>query len=312
MRRIALAFVLCALAAAAVATVPAAGGGTTPADIAQCLKGGWLDLFTDDGSHFSSQGACVSLLARGGTLGCPAPQVGPGPLAGGAPVGPGEFRVTGTSFATWTAYRYIELTLDGCGVVRFYNFETAGIAVPGGNLAQACPALGVFWQDETINLRCYLIAGRTVRAITIYDGSGMPVGYLATGGLAVQPMPTFSFGSTVESAPNQLTIPVPSGNAEQVTALQIHFAVNSPGHSPCGSGFEGWSPYFAPTDPNAYPNHPIRVIEWSGNSITLDFSSLLPSEFYPDGFTLCGIVMYWGNYVAVGTAFPIGTFRFYG
>jgi hypothetical protein len=232
---------------------------------------------------------------------------------GGRVVGPGQFDVTGSGFTTWAGYSSVEVTLDHCGTVRFYNFETWGRVVPGGNLGQACPAAGVFWREDTIDLRCYLIAGRTVRAITIYDASGEPAGYLDIADVAVPPMPAFTFGSTLESAPQQLTLPVLTGNAENISMLQLHYAPNAPGYWPCGSGFEDWSAYFAPTDPNATPNQPIRVVTWTGGAITLDFSSLIPSEFYPGGFTLCGVVAYWGRpYVAAGTASPAAPFTFFG
>jgi hypothetical protein len=294
----------------ATTTESAAAAGASPSSIQQCLDGGWRSLVSDDGTAFANQGACVSYLARGGTLGCPAPAVGPGPLTGGHVVGPGQFDVTGSGFATFGAYSSVEVTLDGCGTVRFYNFETWGRAVPGGNLGQACPAIGVFWRDDTINLRCYLIAGRTIRAITIYDASGAPAGYLDIADVAVPPMPTFTFGSTVESAPHQLTLPVLTGNAEEISALQIHYVPNAPGYASCGSGGEGYFPYFAPTDPQANLNPPIRVVTWSGGAITLDFSTLPVSEAYPGGFTLCGVVAYWGSYIPVGTAFPAAPFTY--
>ncbi len=302
-----VAVILAAAAAASPATADA-----TPGSIQQCLQGGWQNLISEDGTAFQNQGACVSYLARGGALGCPSPQVGEGPLTGGQVAGPGQLDITGSGFTEWRAYSAVELTLDGCGTVRFYNFETWGVAVPGGNLGQACPTAGVFWWEATINLRCYLLAGRTVRAITIYDGSGSAAGHLDIPDVAVPPMPTFRFGSAVESAPQQLTLPVLTGNAEEVSMLQIHYTANAPGYAPCGSGGEGYFPYFGPTDPNASPAHPIRVVTWSGSSITLDFSGLRESEFYPGGFTLCGVVAYWGAYVAAGTAFPTGTFTFYG
>jgi hypothetical protein len=313
---VAAALTACVFAAAALfgatATASAAATGASPGSIQQCLNGGWQSLVRDDGTVFANQGACASYLARGSTLGCPAPPVGTGPLTGGHVVGPGHFDVTGSGFTEWTAYSSVEVTLDGCGTVRFYNFETWGFAVPGGNLGQACPAAGVFWRDDTINLRCYLIAGRTIRAITIYDRYGSPAGYLDIADITVPPMPTFTFGSTVESAPQQLTLPVLSANAENISMLQIHFVANAPGYASCGSGGEGYFAYFAPTDPQANPNHPIQVVTWSGGAITLDFSNLVESEFYPGGFTLCGVVAYWGSYIAAGTAFPTAPFTFYG
>jgi hypothetical protein len=295
----------------ATATASPAAAGTPPNSIEQCFNGGWRSLVSDNGAPFANQGACVSYLARGGILGCPAPAVGPGPLTGGHVVGPGQFDVTGSGFTTWTAYSSVEVTLDGCGSVRFYNFETWGFAVPGGNLGQACPAAGVFWRDDTINLRCYLIAGRTIRAITIYDGSGSPAGYLDIADVAVPQMPTFTFGSTVESAPHQLTLPVLSANAENISMLQLHYVPNAPGYASCGGGGEFGSVYFAPTDPMAQFNTPwIQVVTWTGGTITLDFSTWAKSDFYPGGFTLCGIVAYWGSYIAAGTAFPTGPFTF--
>ena len=306
-----------AAAAVFVATVTAsaATAGASPQSIQQCLNGGWQSLVSDDGAAFANQGACVSYLARGGilgTLGCPAPPVGSGPLTGGRVLGPGQFDVTGSGFTTWAPYSSVEVTLDNCGTVRFYNFETWGFAVPGGNLGQACPAAGVFWRDATINLRCYLIAGRTVRAITIYDAFGSPAGYLDIADVAVPPMPAFTFGSTLESAPQQLTLPVLTGNAENISMLQLHYLPNAPGYPPCGSGGEFYSSHFTPTDPNANPNDPIQVVSWSGGEITLDFSNLVESEFHPGGFTLCGVVAYWGSYIAAGTAFPAAPFTFYG
>jgi hypothetical protein len=252
----------------------------------------------------------VSYLARGGTLGCPAPAVGPGPLTGGHVVGPGEFDVTGSGFATFGAYSSVEVTLDGCGTVRFYNFETWGRVVPGGSLGQACP-FGVVWRDDTINLRCYLIAGRTVRAITIYDASGAPAGYLDIADVAVPPMPAFAFGSTVESAPHQLTLPLLTVNAEAISRLQIFDVPNMPGYGSCGSGDEFSVAVFAPTDPLANYNSPsIRIVTWSGGAATLDFSNFPESAAYPGGFTLCGVVAYWGSYVPVGTAFPAAPFTY--
>jgi hypothetical protein len=292
-------------------TATPAVAAVTPSNIQQCLNGGWQVLVHDDGSPFPNQGVCVSYLGRGGTLGCPAPQVGPGPLAGAQSLGAGRLDVTGTGLTTWAAYYYLELTLDGCGTVRFYNFETAGRAILGGQLGQACPSIGVFWRDETINLSCYLIAGRTVSAVTIYDPIGTPVGYLKVA-VSVPAMPIFSLGSPAESAPQRLTVPVVSGNAEQISALQLHYVANAPGYAACGSGGEGYFPYFAPTDPNANPFHPIEVVAWSGEAITLDFSSLRESEPYPGGFTLCGVTTFWGQYVAAGTVFPASTFTFYG
>jgi hypothetical protein len=295
----------------ATATGSAAAVGASPASIQQCLDGGWRSLVSDDGTAFANQGACVSYLARGGTLGCPAPAVGPGPLTGGHVVGPGQFDVTGSGFATFGAYSSVEVTLDGCGTVRFYNFETWGRAVPGGNLGQACPAAGVFWRDDRVDLRCYLIAGRTIRAITIYDASGAPAGYLDVADVAVPPMPTFTFGSTVESAPHQLTLPVLTANADDISELQIYSVPNAPGYASCGSGGEGYFAYFAPTDPLADYNSPtIRVVTWSGGAITLDFSNVPVSAAYPGGFTLCGVVAYWGSYIHVGTAFPAAPFTY--
>ena len=89
-----------AAAAVFVATVTAsaATAGASPESIQQCLNGGWQSLVGDDGAAFANQGACVSYLARGGTLGtlgCPAPPVGSGPLTGGRVLGPGQFDVTG-------------------------------------------------------------------------------------------------------------------------------------------------------------------------------------------------------------------------
>jgi hypothetical protein len=296
---------------AATATASPAAAGASPASIQQCLNGGWRSLVGDDGTPFANQGACASYLARGGTLGCPAPPVGPGPLAGGTVVGPGHFAVTGSGFTAWGAYSAVEVTLNGCGTVRFYNFETWGHAVPGGNLGQACPAAGVFWRDDTINLRCYLIAGRTIRAITIYDAGGSPAGYLDIADVAVPPMPTFRFGSTVESAPKQVTLPVLSGNAEDISMLQLHYVPNAPGYAACGSGGEFYSAYFSPSDPLANYNTPsISVVTWAGSTITLDFNSFPKSDFYPGGFTLCGVAAYWGSYIAVGTAFPTAPFTF--
>jgi hypothetical protein len=295
----------------ATATASAAAAGASPDSIRQCLDGGWRLLVSDDGTPFASQGACVSYLARGGTLGCPAPAVGPGPLTGGHVAGPGQFDVTGSGFATFGAYSSVEVTLVGCGTVRFYNFESGGLVVPpGGNFGQACP-FGVFWRDDTINLRCYLIAGRTVRAITIYDASGSPAGYLDIADVAVPAIPTFTFGSTVESAPQQLTLPVLTGNAENISALRIFSVPNTPGYGSCGSGDEWSLAYFAPTDPLANFNSPsIRVVAWSGGAITLDFSNPPESEAYPGGFTLCGVVAYWGSYIAAGTAFPAAPFTY--
>ncbi|MGH3127247.1 MAG: hypothetical protein ACRDPX_04950 [Gaiellaceae bacterium] len=306
--------VAASLAAVLVATVAASpvAAGASPESIQQCLHGGWQSLVRDDGTPFENQGACASYLARGGTLGCPAPAAGAGPLIAAHTVGAGHVAVTGSGFTTFGAYSAIEVTLDGCGTVRFYNFESWGFAVPGGNLGQACPSIGNFWQDETINLRCNLIAGRTVRAITIYDAFGSPAGHLDIADVAVPPMPTFAFGSTVESAPQQLTLPVLTTNAEGISALQIHYVPNAPGYTSCGSGSEFYFPYFEPSDPLANPDHPIRVVTWSGGAITLDFSNLVESEAYPGGFTLCGVVAYWGSYIAVGTAFPAAPFTFYG
>jgi hypothetical protein len=182
---------------------------------------------------------------------------------------------------------------------------------PGHFDGQACPAIGVFWRDDAINLRCYLIAGRTVRAITIYDAFGSPAGHLDIADVAVPPMPAFTFGSTVESAPLQLTLPVLTTNAEGVSALQIYSVPNAPGYGSCGSGSEFSLAYFAPTDPNARFNTPsIQVVSWSDGAITLDFSNVVESESYPGGFTLCGVVAYWGSYIAVGTAFPAAPFTF--
>src|SRR5438105_421889 len=95
-----------AVAAMFVATVTAspATAGASPEAIQQCLNGGWRSLVSDDGAAFANQGACVSYLARGGTLGCPAPPVGSGPLTGGHVVSPGQFDVTGSGFTTWAAY----------------------------------------------------------------------------------------------------------------------------------------------------------------------------------------------------------------
>ena len=312
MRAVMVAASLVAALITAAGIAGQAAGSATPTDIQQCLHGGWQQLYSGDGSTFRSQGDCASYLARGGALGCAASTIGPGPLTGGHVVGPGQFDVTGTAFTTWMAYSSVEVTLDGCGTVRFYNFETLGYAIPGGQLGQPCPASGVFWWEQTINLRCHLLAGRTVRAITIYDYFGSPAGHLAIEPVAVPPMPAFSLGSTVESAPKQLTVPVLSANAEEIRALQLHYTPNAPGYWACGSGFEFSSLYFAPTDPLANPNHPIRVVAWTRSLITLDFSALVESEFYPGGFTLCGVVAFWGNFVPTGTALPSAPFTFYG
>ncbi|MFL6029239.1 MAG: hypothetical protein ACJ74D_04315, partial [Gaiellaceae bacterium] len=51
----------------AVVSVASAGGGNS-ANVKACQKGKWMKLVRSDGSAFTSQDACVSYAAHGGTL----------------------------------------------------------------------------------------------------------------------------------------------------------------------------------------------------------------------------------------------------
>ncbi len=71
------AFVAVVVAMVSLVSVGAAfAGNGNSANAKACQKGGWESLYRSDGSSFSSQDACVSYAAKGGTLST----TPPGPL----------------------------------------------------------------------------------------------------------------------------------------------------------------------------------------------------------------------------------------
>lgn len=63
-----VAFLVCVVLAMAVGVATANAGGGNSANAKLCQKGGWMNLQGSDGTQFSSQDACVSFGAQGGTI----------------------------------------------------------------------------------------------------------------------------------------------------------------------------------------------------------------------------------------------------
>jgi len=60
-------WLLVASLALTVGVATATGAGTNSANVKKCFAGGWQTLYRSDGSSFTSQKACVSYAAKGGT-----------------------------------------------------------------------------------------------------------------------------------------------------------------------------------------------------------------------------------------------------
>jgi hypothetical protein len=69
--RMRIVLLLCAVFALMVGVATATAGGGNSANAKKCQNGGWQTLVRSDGTSFTSEGACVSYAARGGTLTTP-------------------------------------------------------------------------------------------------------------------------------------------------------------------------------------------------------------------------------------------------